>query len=222
MQLGVRSALRRIRFASFYSACRRAAASDLRFFLTWVRHPRQLGAILPSGKALSAAVAASIDADAPGAVVELGGGTGNVTKAILDSGVARGGLVVIEREAALCEVISKRFPDVRVLRANACNLETLLRRAGVTQVKTVVSGLPLLSLENEDCRRILDSAFSVLADDGELLQFTYGPASPVSRNIRASLGIEGKVSGWTLWNLPPAAVWRYRRKDSARGHRRAA
>lgn len=222
MQLGIRLALRKVRHTPIISACRRAVVGDLRFFLTWFRHPRRLGAILPSGRALSAAVASCIDADAPGVVVELGGGTGNVTKAILESGGARDGLIVIEREAALCDVISKRFPNVKVMRANACDLEALLRSAGVTHVKTVVSGLPLLSLENEDCHKILDSAFSVLGDDGELLQFSYSPASPVSRKTRAALGIEGKLTEWTLWNLPPATVWRYWRKDPARNQPHAA
>ena len=46
---------------------------------------------------------------------------------------------------------------------------------------------------------------------GELLQFTYGPASPVSPGMRELLGIEGKREEWVLTNLPPAAVWRYRR-----------
>ncbi len=52
---------------------------ELRFFLHWLRRPGRLGAVVPSGPALAAALAAEIDTEAPGAVVELGSGTGRET-----------------------------------------------------------------------------------------------------------------------------------------------
>jgi phosphatidylethanolamine/phosphatidyl-N-methylethanolamine N-methyltransferase len=70
-------------------------------------------------------------------------------------------------------------------------------------------------MDDVDCQRIVAGAFSVLPPDGDFLQFTYGPASPVSRRTRASLGIAGQRSDWVLFNLPPAAVWRYHREPAA-------
>ena len=55
-----------------------------RFFLHWLRRPGKVGAVVPSGPALAAALAAEVDTAAPGAVVELGPGTGRVTRALLD------------------------------------------------------------------------------------------------------------------------------------------
>ena len=167
--------------------------------------------MVPSGRALARAMVAHIDLGAPGAVVELGGGTGNITKAILRAGVAPEDLIVVEREAKLCRIIQARFPGVRVLCADARKLDALLADAGITDVKAVVSGLPLLSMEQEDCRQILRAAFAALGPEGEFLQFTYSPASPVSHKTRGLLGIVGKREEWVLSNLPPAAVWRYRR-----------
>lgn len=207
---------------SLFSARRRAPSNDLGFFFLWLRRPRRLGAVLPSGKALAAAMAARLDVEAPGAVIELGGGTGSVTRAILDAGVAAQDLIVIEREAALCEVIAARYAGVRVLCADARDLDVHLRRAGVQRVKAIVSGLPLLTMDKEDCRRVLGAAFAVLPEEGQFLQFTYGPVSPVSRETRAALRIAGKRAEWILSNLPPAAVWRYRRDGIASGEGRAA
>lgn len=192
-------------------ARRRVRQDELGFFLLWLRRPGRLGAVVPSGRALARAMAAHIDLASPGVVVELGGGTGSITRALLRAGTAPEDLVVVEREAKLCRIIRARFPGVRVLRADARDLERLLREAGVERVKAVVSGLPLLSMEREDCRQILRAAFSVLGPEGEFLQFTYSPASPVSHETRGLLGITGKREEWVLSNLPPAAVWRYRR-----------
>jgi phospholipid N-methyltransferase len=61
---------------------------EVRFFLHWLRRPARLGAVVPSGHALAAALAAEIDIQAPGAVVELGSGTGRVTAALIAAGVA--------------------------------------------------------------------------------------------------------------------------------------
>lgn len=193
----------------------RLKRSELGFFLLWLRRPTRVGAVVPSGKALAAAMAARIDVTAPGVVVELGGGTGSITEAILAAGTAPEDLVVVEREKELCAVLAQRFPHIRILRGDARNLKDLLSKAGIGQVKVVVSSLPLLSMDTMDCRRIIASAFEVLPNEGEFLQFTYGPASPVSRETRRSLGIAGRRADWILYNLPPAAVWRYHRDPAA-------
>ncbi len=43
---------------------------ELQFFLNWLRRPGRVGAVVPSGPALAAALAAEIDTAAPGEVVE--------------------------------------------------------------------------------------------------------------------------------------------------------
>jgi phosphatidylethanolamine/phosphatidyl-N-methylethanolamine N-methyltransferase len=193
----------------------RMKRSELGFFLLWLRRPTRVGAVVPSGRALAAAMAARINVTAPGVVVELGGGTGSITEAILAAGTAPLDLVVVEREKALCAVLAQRFPHIRILQGDARNLKNLLAQAGITEVKMVISSLPLLSMDTLDCQRIVASAFEVLPPEGEFLQFTYGPVSPVSRETRRTLGIAGRRSDWVLYNLPPAAVWRYQRDPAA-------
>jgi phosphatidylethanolamine/phosphatidyl-N-methylethanolamine N-methyltransferase len=190
--------------------------NNLRFLKLWLQRPTRLGALVPSGKSLASAMAAEIDPTVPGTVVELGGGTGNITAALLQSGTDPRDIVVIEREPSLCRVISARFPEIRVICGNATKLRSLLRRAGIGPVKAVVSGLPLLSIPKKAERLIVAQAFSVLADDGVLIQFTYGPKAPVSRSVAGGLDIIGDRTHWVLDNLPPAAVWQYRRRSESR------
>ncbi len=195
---------------------------EVRFFLRWLRRPARLGAVVPSGPALAAALAAEIDTEAPGAVVELGPGTGRVTAALLEAGVAPDALVAIEREASFCVLLAARFPGARVVRGDARMLERLLERNQVGTVKAVVSSLPLLNLSERERRAVLSQAAAALEPDGVLVQYTYGLAEPVPSGLRAELGLVGERTHWVLANLPPAAVWRYRRADSAPAVPRAA
>ncbi len=195
---------------------------EVRFFLRWLRRPARLGAVVPSGSALAAALAAEIDTEAPGAVVELGSGTGRVTAALLEAGVAPDALVAIEREASFCAVLAARFPGARVVRGDARALERVLEQNQIGAVKAVVSSLPLLNLSERERRAVLSQAVAALEPGGVLVQYTYGPTEPVSADLRAELGLIGERTHWVLANLPPAAVWRYRRADSVRGVPRAA
>lgn len=183
---------------------------NLGFLRRWLKNPKAVGAVMPSGRSLSSAMVAGIDLAAPGTVVELGGGTGSITSALLEAGVPAVDLAVVERDPAFAEIIARRFPDVRLLRGDAADLRRLLREAGIDEVKAVVSSLPLLSIPERACLRIISEAMAALNDNGVLVQFTYGPASPVSRRIATRLGLQSERIGWVVDNIPPASVWRYR------------
>ena len=207
---------------SYFTSTRSRGRDALLFLLRWLRRPRGLGAVVPSSQALAAALARQIEPAAPGTVIELGAGTGNVTQGLFGAGIGAGDLVAIERETPFCATLAARFPGLRVVQGDVLELESLLREAGIGQAKAVISSLPLLNFSKQDRRRIVSQAFSLLGPDGVFVQYTYGPASPLPGRICAELGIEGERSGWVLANLPPAAVWRYRRIRAADGLTRAA
>ncbi|WP_299620143.1 class I SAM-dependent methyltransferase [Pelagibius sp.] len=198
----------------------RPAASlrrNISFLGRWLRNPKAVGAVVPSGKSLAAAMVAEVDRDAEGAIIELGGGTGNITAALLHAGFPIDDITVIERDPAFHRVIAQRFPEVRVLQGDAVDLRRLLRDAGIGKVKAVVSSLPLLSIPDRICLQIVAEAMAVLDENGVFIQFTYGPASPVSRSILTRLGLHGRRASWVMDNIPPAAVWRYRPHHAAAG-----
>ena len=183
---------------------------NLSFLSRWLRNPKAVGAVVPSSRRLACAMAAQIDLAAPGAVVELGGGTGNITATLLDAGVAPRDLAVVERDPAFARLIAARLPEVRVLQGDAAELRRLLRQAGIGPVKAVVSGLPLLSMPDRIILRIIAEAMEALSEDGVLVQFTYGPSSPVPRRILTRLGLTAERTSWVVDNFPPASVWCYR------------
>jgi phosphatidylethanolamine/phosphatidyl-N-methylethanolamine N-methyltransferase len=187
----------------------------LHFFLLWLRRPIGIGAVMPSGGRLARAIAGEIDTTAPGRVIELGGGTGQVTAALLEAGVPPQDLVVVEVEPSLCGIIGKRFPEVRVECADARELRALADRIALGPVKAVVSSLPLIAMSERTRRTILEQAIAVMGAEGTFVQFTYGPVSPVSRALQSELGLVGVRGRWIRLNVPPATVWRYRRERAA-------
>jgi len=181
------------------------------FLRELVTQPGAVGAICASSPQLAARMAAWVDPAAPGLVVELGGGTGVITAALLARGVAPQRLVVIEQSPALARHLAQRFPQVRVVQADAAEL-ALLRTApdwpraddGMPlAVQCIVSGLPLLSIPSEVRQRILLAGAQVLAPGGRLLQFTYAlrGTSPWQTAGLVSGGCER-----VLANLPPARI----------------
>lgn len=195
----------------------------LEFLAQWVRRPAAVGAILPSGKVLAKAMARQIDLDRPGPILELGGGTGTVTKACIERGVDPSDIVVLEKASSFCSLIRQRFPEVRVIRGDARNLTKLMEVRELGPFKAVLSGLPLLSIPDSQSIRIIKQSFDVLVEDGTFVQFTYGPLSPIPRDLARSLGLVKDRTAWVLKNVPPATVWRYHRAELGQnGRRRSA
>ncbi len=183
------------------------------FFRQWLRDPLRTAAIAPSGRQLARLMAAALPADCR-RVVELGGGTGVITREVLRCGIEPRRLLVFELNRALHDLLLQRFPDVHVSCTDACRLQEVIQRikfAHEGPVDAIVSGLGLLSMPVAAQREILQVAFDAMGPDGRLIQFTYGPFSPVSRALRAELGLRGERTCFAWKNLPPASVYVYQR-----------
>jgi phosphatidylethanolamine/phosphatidyl-N-methylethanolamine N-methyltransferase len=182
------------------------------FFGRWIKAPHRIGALAPSSRYLGQAMARQIDIRQARLVVELGGGTGSITRALLAAGLPPEKLIVVERDERLHRLLAERFPTLRVLRGDAAQLVALLRPLGITGVSAIVSSLPLLSMPKRLRHRIVDQSFALLGSRGNLVQFTYGIASPLPAR---EFGVAGRVVARVWRNLPPAFVWRFERKDGA-------
>ena len=187
-------------------------SDSLTFFGTWLKAPRRTGAVVPSSRRLARAMAKEVDPAHPGTVVELGGGTGQFTRALLDRGVSPDRLLVLERDAALAALLRQRFPQVTVLCADAGQLATHLDSANVDDVAAIVSGLPFLSLPAAKRKAILAQCAAVLPPGRPFIQFTYGPGKPFRAD---AWGFAARPARWILRNVPPATVWRYEKRAPA-------
>ena len=175
---------------------------QLRFLARMAASPTHVGALAPSGKALSHAIAAQTDPAQEGGILELGPGTGVVTRALVARGYDEERVTVIERDVHFATMICQRWPKMRVLRANALQIATLLPDE---HFAFIISGLPLLNLEDWVRERLIADAMARLMPGGAFIQFSYGfspPAEPPGVTVAHAAQV------WR--NLPPAKVWVYR------------
>jgi phosphatidylethanolamine/phosphatidyl-N-methylethanolamine N-methyltransferase len=160
-----------------------------------------------------------VESAGPGPIIELGGGTGSVTRALLEAGIAPERLVVVEHDEKLHRLLKQRFPKLVVLRGNARDLRRLLAPLGIDKAAAVVSSLPLVSMPRATRARILAESFALLGEGRPFVQFTYSLTSPVARQ---RMGLKGRVASRVWYNLPPASVWRYERRRGTAKERKVA
>ena len=183
-------------------------SEDLKFLKTWASKPLTTGAVSPSGRALARAMAAVVDPSWEGAVIELGPGTGAVTTALLERGIAPERLVAIEYNPDFAEHLRARFPGLQVVVGDAYKFADALHHAGIAKVAAVVSSLPLFTQPPLRRRHLLGQAMATLDSGRPFIQFSYALVPPVpAEDGRWTLD----VGNWIMRNLPPARVWTYRK-----------
>jgi phosphatidylethanolamine/phosphatidyl-N-methylethanolamine N-methyltransferase len=186
-------------------------ADEARFIKRWLDNPKATGAVSPSGRFLARAMASYVDPDADGPIIELGPGTGPVTEALLERGIAQERLILVEYDASFCKLLARRFPKARIVQGDAYRLAETLRPVLTEPAACIVSSLPLLTRPDRGRLSLLRDAFELMRPEGTFIQFTYGLASPVPLTSRLSgLRFRAEASHSVWLNLPPARVWVYR------------
>jgi phosphatidylethanolamine/phosphatidyl-N-methylethanolamine N-methyltransferase len=181
---------------------------DVRFIRTWLEKPLTLGAVAPSGRALARTMAARVDASVPGAIIELGAGTGPITEALLARGIDPLRLVLVEFDTTFCRLLRARYPAATVVQGDAYGLKRLLGGLIQGPAAAVVSGLPLFTKPMQTRLRLLFEAFALLAPGAPFVQFTYNAVPPIPTRLDR---VRSEASERIWMNIPPARVWVYRR-----------
>jgi phosphatidylethanolamine/phosphatidyl-N-methylethanolamine N-methyltransferase len=183
------------------------ASDTLRFFRTWLQKPKLTGAVAPSGKALARAMAREVPLGGDLPVLELGPGTGVVTAALIDRGIAAERIVAVEFNPDFCDLIRARYPGVTVIQGDAYGLDRTLPETVGGPFAAAVSSLPLLNREPHERIALISGALRRLRPGGGYVQFSYGFGPPVAATpAKFSVSRTALV----LANLPPARVWVYR------------
>ncbi|MEO8957320.1 MAG: hypothetical protein ABI304_00120 [Rudaea sp.] len=186
------------------------------FFRQWLKNPLAVAAFSPSGRQLARQMIAELPHGVR-RVIELGGGTGVFTRALIGHGILPADLLVLELNEALYRHLQVRFRGSHVVCGDARKLHELATSDGFLAAgpaDAVISGLGLLSMPRRLQAEILEAGFSTLTPEGRFIQFTYGPKSPVSRELLAELGLSVRRGGFAWWNMPPATVYVFTRNRS--------
>ncbi|GLZ47624.1 methyltransferase [Actinomycetospora sp. NBRC 106375] len=193
--------------------------SPVRDFMTFVtsavRAPAVIGAVAPSGRALSDLLASVAPAEGHPVVVELGPGTGVVSAALrrrLPEGARH---LAVEIDPGMVEHLRRTRPWLEVLQGDAADLQKLLADVGVDRVDAAISGLPWTLFPESAQRGIIEQVTRVLAPGAPFTTFAYSHVTrfPTQRRFRAVLEQEfAEVTVTpTVWrNLPPALAYQCR------------
>ena len=181
-------------------------SSFWKFFWNFWRSPQQIGGLFPSSRVLARAIAGTAQSfllDSSPLIVEVGPGTGALTRELNVTGIP---LILLERDISFYRDLRRRFPELKII------CEDFLKTSLFDEVNrgaVIVSSLPLRSLEKVE---VFTERFRDLLLSGKVravIQYSYGLRDPLSIQDRR---VEVRREKWILWNLPPAFIWSYRLK----------
>ncbi len=182
-------------------------SEDVRFFKTWMSKPKAMGSILPTGKPTAKAMASLCDPNSLNPTLELGPGTGVITRAILDRGIKPENLYSVEFTQEFIPQLVQEFPKVNIIHGDAFQLNDCLPNPKSLKFNSIITALPLLNFPVEARLQLLLDLFDRLEPGRPVVQFSYSPKTPIPEN-NAAYTIE--PLDWVIRNVPPARIWVYR------------
>jgi len=185
---------------------------ELKFFRGWIDKPRAVGSIVPTSSFTARKMVSVIDTRSSLPVLEVGPGTGIITKYILKHGVKPQDLYTVEYSHDFVVHLRRNFPGVNVVEGDAFSLgETLAKAMGdkaPKQFDSVVSGVPLLNFPVPQRVKYLENLLDRIPHGRPVVQLTYGPKSPIPPGL-GDYTVE--KFDFILRNIPPTKLWIYRR-----------
>jgi len=144
-------------------------------------------------------------------VLELGPGTGAITRALLTHGVEPERLLAIEMSPDMATLMETRFPGIRLIRGDAQDMANLLRphTAGGRRVGTVISSLPLRQFSLEFTQELARKIHAQLRPGGRWVQYSYH-LGPGRQRGTEQFDLAGSRIVWR--NFPPARVNVYEKR----------
>ncbi len=164
-----------------------------------------MGAALPSGPQVARALARQMQLDRPGTILELGAGTGTITRGLLDGGCPAERLALVEMEPQLVAHLERRYRGSLIWRGDARSVASFLEMC-VPRLATVISSLPIKWFSRDEQRAVVLPCLERLGPGGHFVQITNGPNSPIAAR---SLGIEARHIGAVWLHFLPVQIWRY-------------
>lgn len=187
-------------------------SETVRFFKGWLDKPRAVGSIVPTSSTTAREMSSLVDPKSDLPTLELGPGTGVITKAILERGLAPEALWAIEYSEDFVDHLKSEFPGVNVIQGDAFDLDETLGDKKDTMFDSIVSAVPLLNFPVPQRIAYVEDLLNRIPAGRPIMQITYGPRSPVPPG-KGNYTVERH--GFVLRNVPPAHLWVYKRAKAS-------
>ena len=153
---------------------------EIRFFKGWISNTRAVGSIIPTSSVTARRMASVIDPQSHRPVLELGPGTGAITKAILEAGMAPDKIVSVEYSTDFYNHLVERFEGVHFINGDAFDLDNTLGPLKDVQFDSVISAVPLLNFPMHRRVALIEDLLRRIPAGRPVVQISYGPVSPVT------------------------------------------
>lgn len=180
-----------------------AKSRKVMFFREFLNAPKEVGSVYPSSAKLSKHIARLIDVRPDDVVVEVGAGTGCITRHILNQLHSPKQLIAVERSSKFAKILREHFPDINTIEGNAAELSQLLAAVSDKKPRYIISSLPLRSLPKDLVAAIIEQYALILPSDGKVIQYTYD-ITDKNDPFYKKWQIDHTEIIW--FNLPPAKV----------------
>lgn len=182
---------------------------NLQFLQAFLKNPLKVGAIAPSSSDLAAEMLEGIMPDADNIVLELGVGTGAITKYLADVIPDPDSYLGVELDDDLVRTLNRKFPELNIVCGNASDAYSIHKGSGLGKVRYVVCCLPFVSLPKEVSESVLVEIEKFM-DEGcvfRIIQNAHGYYLPQARKLRDYLKTRygrSQRSPLVMNNLPPS------------------
>jgi len=153
--------------------------SDFSLFLgKFLRHGTAIASLAPSSRWLSQTTVRNVPWQRARVVVELGAGSGPITRVLAEKAPTECRVVVVERDPDFARLLHQRFDRLAnfdVVEADVRDLTEILADRGIRQVDAVISGLPVPSFPRDLQRDLFRAVKQVLVPEGTFNQITEMP-----------------------------------------------
>jgi phospholipid N-methyltransferase len=182
---------------------------NLQFLQAFLKNPLKVGAIAPSSPELAAEMLQGLQADDHNIVLELGVGTGAITKFLRDAIPSKDSYLGLELDADLVRILNQKYPDMNIICGNAADAYSIHQVSGLGKVRYLVCCLPFVSLPKEISESVLIEIEKFMDEGCELRIFQYAhgyylpPAIKLREFLKNRYG-KSRRSPLILKNVPPA------------------
>ena len=151
---------------------------SLLFLGKFLKHGTAIASLAPSSPWLSRTTVRNVDWDRAKVLVELGAGTGPITKVLAEKARPDCRVVVLERDPDFARILRERFQghaNFDVVEGDVRDLTSILEGLGISQVDAVISGLPVPSFPKDLQRDLFRVVKKILVPGGTYNQITEMP-----------------------------------------------